>query len=311
MRLMPDSLDQLRLRHYNATLISVRDVHDRLRILRVRPDRAASHFEPGQFAVLGLGAWERRCDGIRIGAGEASERMIRRAYSMSCPLLDRQGHLVTCEQCDFLEFYVALVSRPSDSPPALTPRLFFAVEGDRLFVGAKLGGDYTLSGVRATDNILFVATGTGEAPHNAMLARLLADSHRGRIVSITSVRHRRDLAYRREHRELEKRYANYHYYCLITRESAAVTADAREVYGTRVQEFLASGALERNEGSSIDPATWQVFLCGAPQMIGIPRKSSAGEWHFPEEPGMAELLVHRGFTLAGRDGGNIHFEKYW
>jgi ferredoxin--NADP+ reductase len=309
---MPGPIEQLRLCYYNGTLIRVHDVHERLRIVRVQPDRAFPHFEPGQFAVLGMGAWESRSDGIGSGGSEASPRLIRRAYSISCPLLNSEGRLVTCEQCDFLEFYIALVNRPSDSPPALTPRLFSASEGDRLFVGPKQGGDYTLSGVRATDSVLFVATGTGEAPHNAMLARLLADGHRGRVVAITSVRYRRDLAYRCEHRELEKQFANYHYYCLITRENAIASTDAaREVCGTRVQEFLASGMFERLEGIGIDPAKWHVFLCGAPQMIGLPRKDSAGGWQFPEEPGMAELLVHRGFALAGRGGGNIHFEKYW
>ena len=41
--------------------------------------------------------------------------------------------------------------------------------------------------------MLFLATGTGEAPHNYMLWELLRRGHTGRILSACCVRYRRDL----------------------------------------------------------------------------------------------------------------------
>ncbi len=54
--------DRTRLRetHYNATVAAVRHVHEALMILRVVPDQGPLIFQPGQYTLLGLGAWEPR-----------------------------------------------------------------------------------------------------------------------------------------------------------------------------------------------------------------------------------------------------------
>ena len=97
---------------------------------------------------------------------------------------------------NWLEFYIVLV-RKSDKaqPPGLTPRLFLLKEGDRLIMGEKITGHFTLDPVKPNDTVLFLSTGTGEAPHNYMLWELLRRGHQGRILSACCVRYRRDLGY--------------------------------------------------------------------------------------------------------------------
>ena len=71
----------------------------------------------------------------------------------------------------------------------MTPRLFMLREGDRLFLSEKIAGVYTLDPVQPDDTVIFLATGTGEAPHNYMLWELLRRGHPGRILSACCVRY--------------------------------------------------------------------------------------------------------------------------
>ena len=71
------------------------------------------------------------------------------------------------------------------------------------FIGEKITGNFTLDPVKPEDAVIFLATGTGEAPHNYMLWELLRRGHRGRILSACCVRYRRDLGYRRHPRRTD------------------------------------------------------------------------------------------------------------
>jgi ferredoxin--NADP+ reductase len=157
-------LDRLRRTHYNARLAKIIEVHEDLRILRVVPDQGVPSFLPGQYCVLGLGNWEPRVAGCQEDFLEPSQlgKLLKRAYSFSCPMLDDAGNLLPVDRCDFLEFYVVLVRDGREHPPGLTPRLFGLGEGTALFVGSKTTGHYTLREVKPTDQVIFVATGTGE-----------------------------------------------------------------------------------------------------------------------------------------------------
>jgi ferredoxin--NADP+ reductase len=296
---------------YNARVLDIRRVHDDLLVMRIAPDPDVRlSYDAGQYTVLGLGAWEPRDDGLR--PREPANGLVRRAYSYSCPMLDEAGALATTGKTPFAEFYIARVSRPSDTPPMLTPRLFALSPGQRIFIGPRAHGHYTLDSVRAADDVLFFATGTGEAPHNAMVAELLARGHGGRILSATCVRFCKDLAYLATHRELERRFANYRYLALTTREPENLDSSRPDFVGKQyLQDVIASGRLEEVLGTRIDPARTHAYLCGGPGMIGLPQHVH-GEDVFPEPAGMAELLTRRGFRLdSPRAPGNIHFERYW
>jgi ferredoxin--NADP+ reductase len=308
----PEEQSALRRTKYNATVAWLHKVHTDLLIMRVKPDFSVPRHKPGQYSTLGLGNWEPRYPGCQeeVLPPDEETKIVRRAYSIGCSVLDEKGHLVDPEHSDLLEFYIVLV-RESDKekPPALTPRLFMLREGDRLFLGEKITGHYNLDPVKPEETVIFLSTGTGEAPHNYMLWELFRRGHSGRLLAACCVRYRRDLGYLATQDELMRRYPNYTYVSLTTREADTIK---NKVY---IQDMIANGLLEEYLGQALDPARTHVFLCGNPKMIGVPTKDrETGERVFPQPPGVIELLERRGFQMdqaAAKIKGNIHFEEYW
>lgn len=306
-----DEISQLRQK-YNSTLIYLHKAHSDLLILRVQPDFSLPTHLPGQYTTLGLGFWEPRhpdCQEEKIKP-DYMTKLCRRSYSISSSILDESGRLIDRTGVSWLEFYITLVRRsPRPEGPGLTPRLFLLEEGDRLHLGEKITGAFTLEGVKPSDTLVFLSTGTGEAPHNFMLWQALRDGHRGRIVAACCVRYRRDLAYLAVQEELMRRFSNYTYLPLTTREG---TSTERKVY---IQDLITSGDLEKVIGKPMDPSSTHVYLCGNPAMIGAPEKDrNSGEIVYPKPTGVIEILEGRGFETdrpAIKLRGNIHFEKYW
>ncbi|HEY7564866.1 MAG TPA: NAD(P)-binding domain-containing protein [Acidimicrobiia bacterium] len=301
-----DEVSELESRLYNATITKFNPHHSDLWILRVRPDQGDVSFLPGQYATLGLGFWEPRVDNAYEDLPEQKRTQVaRRSYSISSPIFDEAGHLIDQSRWDQLEFYIVLVRPTQEEVPAFTPRLALKVPGDRIYLGPKVTGRYTLERIKSPDTtVVFCSTGTGEAPHNAMVVELLRRGHKGPILNAVSVRYRQDLAYLAQHRKLEQDYSNYRYLTLLTRES--------DVEKIRLQDALERGMFEEALGGlELAPASTHFYLCGNPAMIGLP------EWEgdkprFPPGRGMAEMLSKRGFTIDRRGApGNVHFEEYW
>ncbi|MFO0841252.1 MAG: ferredoxin--NADP reductase [Gemmataceae bacterium] len=308
----PEQIADLRKARYNATVASLRKVHSDLMLLRVRPDAPRPPHRPGQYTTLGLGFWEPRfpgCQPEQLGP-EDEAKLARRSYSISCPVLGDDGELLDLARTDWLEFYIVLVRQTDKAQaPVLTPRLFMLQEGDRLHLGEKVTGHYTLDRVKPTDAVIVLGTGTGEAPHNYMLWELLSRKHEGRILSACCVRYKKDLAYLATHQRLMGRHLNYKYLPLTTREGVG---PGGKVY---IQDLITSGELEKQLGATLDPATTHVFLCGNPKMIGVPEKDPVtGQVGFPRPTGVIELLSGRGFQAdvpAKKIRGNVHYEEYW
>jgi len=271
----PEERAALRQKHYNATVAALKHVHSDLVVMRVAPDFAVPSHKPGQYSTLGMGRWEPRAEACQEEEPKPAEdaKLIRRAYSLSCSVLDDAG------------------------------------QGDRVFLGEKIAGHYTLDPVKPGDSVVFLSTGTGEAPHNYMLWDLLRRGHAGRILSACCVRYRRDLAYVDLHDTLMRRHENYKYLALTTRETQNL---AHKVY---IQDLITSGQLEEHLAKPLDPATTHVFLCGNPKMIGVPTVDKAtGAKAYPQPPGVIEILERRGFAIdqpSIKVKGNIHFEEYW
>lgn len=305
-----EEIESLRRAAYNGTLIKRIDIHEDLTLFRVKPDEGVPAFEPGQYLTLGLGYWEPRTQPSQDETLEAKKyrKVVKRAYSIACPMLDEQEQLAPCSNLDYYEFYVTLI-RNAESPPALTPRLFALQEGDRLFAAKRIVGAYTLAGVAPEDDVVFLATGTGEAPHNAMATELLSRGHQGQIVSATCVRLRRDLGYLGAHAKLTRQYPNHHYLHFTTREVENINPRVPGYVGKQyLQEVVQSGTLEESSGVKLDPSRTHVFLCGNPSMIGFQPPGAPPL----ESPGMIQILESRGFRSDGDDGpGKIRFEKYW
>lgn len=298
-------IQELRSTYYNATITSFDTAHNELWRIRVRPDHVSVAHRAGQYCTLGLGYWEPRADdAVDPGLEKNWDKLIRRSYSISSPIFDQHGYLVDHSTLDEIELYIVWVRADDRKVPALTPRLALKHPGDRVYLGPKVAGRYTLDPVAdPSAPVVFCSTGTGEAPHNAMIVELLRKGHTGPILSAVSVRYWSDLAYLEEHRRLESRFPNYRYLPRPTREP-----DVPKQY---LQDLLEDGTLEEALGAKIDPTTTHFFLCGNPAMIGLP------EWKddepvFPEPVGMAELLHRRGFVLDRRGVvGNVHYEEYW
>lgn len=310
--MLPEEIAEARNRRYNGTVLSVAKAHSDLMIVRIKPDFPRPPHLPGQYCTLGLGNWEPRMPGCQEENLEPKNeaKVVRRAYSIACSILDESGKLLNIAATDWLEFYIVLVrENVGGKPPALTPRLFMLKAGDRLSIGEKITGHYTLESVKPDSNILFLSTGTGEAPHNYMSWQLLTNGHKGRILSACCVRYRRDLGYLQIHEELNRRYPNYKYLPLTTREAETLK---HKVY---IQDLITSGQMEEHLGEPLDPAKTHVFLCGNPKMIGVPIKDKeTGERKYPEPTGVIEILEKRGFQVdnhAAKFAGNIHFEEYW
>lgn len=296
----PGRVERLREEHYNATVTHFEPTHSDLWVLRVKPDHGGSSFVPGQYASLGLGYWEERIDdALEPDIEKRWHKLVRRSYSISSRIFDENGYLTDEGGLDELEFYIVLVPVDGESVPGLTPRLALKRPGDRIYLGPKVAGRYTLAQVTdPSSTVIFFATGTGEAPHNAMVIELLRKGHFGQIVSAVSVRRWGDLGYRAKHEALAERYPNYHYIPLPTRES-----DVPKRY---IQDLIEGGDLQEL-GVTLDPDRTHVFLCGNPAMIGIPE-----DGEFPEPRGVVEMLTERGFRLdRRREMGNIHVEEYW
>ncbi len=305
--LSDEAMEALRTEHYNATISYVDEVHEDLWIFRVRPDEGPLAYQAGQYTTLALGFWEPRVDELTEDLDDAQRRKLaRRSYSVSSSMLAENGSLLDPAEEAAAEFYVVLVRSDSQGTPAvLTPRLFLKGEGDRLFIGRKAAGRYRLDRFDdPTADVVFLSTGTGEAPNNRMTLDLLRRGHQGRIVGVCTTRYLRDLAYLETHRRLAERYDNYEYIPLTTREPEN---EGNKVY---IQDLIESEKLE-GMGYALDPERTHVYLCGNPLMIGLP------EWDgdipaYPETRGVVEILTERGFTLDhGRTIGNIHIEEYW
>ncbi|MFQ5807825.1 MAG: ferredoxin--NADP reductase [Phycisphaerae bacterium] len=266
----------------NATIAERDDLNDNLCVIRVRPDSGRiPEFEPGQFITLGLlyeECSDRAASSDREAPPQARMRSIRRPYSIASS--DRG--------VDYLEFLIVLVERGR-----LTTRLWKVEQGGRLWMGDRIHGDFTLTGVPADKDLVLVSTGTGIAPYMSMLRRYRGQGRWRRLVMINGVRKVNDLAYREELEAAARRDPTITYIPLVSR-----ARDATEWAGLRgrVQLALASEIYERHVGAPLDSRECHVFLCGNPQMI----------------QGVEKLLVPRGFRLhTKKTPGNLHYERYW
>jgi len=265
----------------NAVVVNRLEVAPGLMVLRVAADGwELPEFTPGQFAVLGLPPEAPRCS-----AAEPEEtppkpgRMIRRAYSIASSSVARE----------FFEFYINLVRSGE-----LTPRLFALAPGDRIWLGPKVTGAFTLDEARPDSHLVLVATGTGLAPYMSMLRTMLPVTSERRIAVLLGARHSWDLGYHTELLTMERQNAGLSYLPTISRPGGEV----RPWHGRvgHVLEAWRDGAIERAWSFPPTPRSTSVFLCGNPQMI----------------EDMAVLLTGEGYREHGRRcPGEFFVERYW
>jgi ferredoxin--NADP+ reductase len=264
----------------NATVTRREEINHGLLVLQVTPDFELPEFKAGQYAVLGLPSTAPRIvyADPEPEEGEAGrKKLIRRAYSVSSSSLHGE----------YLEFYIALVHSG-----ALTPRIFALEVGDRIFLGKKIVGMFTLDDVPPDNDLLFVATGTGLAPYVSML-RSAYRFHQRKTIVIHAARTSRDLGYRRELEALATYLPDFHYLPII--DEIERDPGWKGPVGF-VYHYFDDGTVEKLLGYEFEPGRLSVFLCGNPLMI----------------EGMEKLLVEKGFTKHSRkQPGDVFIEEFW
>jgi ferredoxin--NADP+ reductase len=287
--------DQRPIAQLNATVQEIRRVGDGL-VLRCKPDPGLIRsYRPGQYTSIGL---------LRVGPN-GKETFLKRAYSLGSLIVTEDGtRLVNNSEMDFYEFYISRVPYEPGDREQLTPRIFELKAGDRLFISTKIVGFHTLEGVEPTANILFLASGTGEAPHNSMIRQVLSENRPIKLASLILESSGWKSAYRPMHEATMTLFPQY--------KAVFQTYESQDGFLELIARLLREPALSRDMiGFSLEPESSHVFLCGDPAMIGAPKKR--GGWEIEEqESSLIRLLNDNRFVTETKfQEGNITFETYW
>ena len=266
----------------NAIVLQRLEVSPGLIILRVAPDDwEFGEFQSGQFSVLGLPVNATRCANSDPDEEPAKDpgKILKRAYSVASSSVFRE----------YLEFYIVLV--PSG---ALTPRLFALASGDRLWLGRKFSGLFTLDQVPSDQHVVLVATGTGLAPYISMVRSTLTCGGPRRFAVLHGARHSWDLGYRSELETLERMCSNFTYVPSISRPAEEPAPWNGE--SGYIQDIWKRMPLEKAGGFVPTPDNTHVFVCGNPEMIEC----------------MVSTLTDQGYREHTKKlAGQIHVERYW
>ena len=255
----------------NAEISERRDISKSLFIFRILfLDGSHLNFEPGQYAELAL---PEVC-------APGSEKILRRQYSIASAPGDPRG----------IELFISTVE-----DGLFTPQLSSLNCGDKLWMGPKAKGKFTLDGL-SSERLVLIATGTGVAPYISMLRSLSQSGDCGwdSIVLLSGVRILNDLAYEAELEALSK-LLPLTYLPTLSRASDDQLTDWAGLRG-RVTDCMSSEEFAHITGKDFNPESDTVLLCGNPQMVAD----------------ACELLGEKGLTVYKRKtGGQIHFERYW
>ncbi|MBN1253391.1 MAG: ferredoxin--NADP reductase [Bacteroidales bacterium] len=263
----------------NCFISQVVQVSPSMKIFRVVPDGwELPDFEAGQFVALYLpGSATRSVDSTDEFKESEPDKLIKRAYSIASSSKNKE----------FIEFYITLVRSGS-----LTPRLFDLKIGDRIGMGSKFVGMFTLNEVPEDKNVILIATGTGVAPYMSML-RSDALSKNRKITVIHGASNSWDLGYRSELTLLESITDKLKYIPTIIEPDKEPTKWSG--YTQFIQDLWADGIIEKVSGYKPTPENSNIFICGNPNMINT----------------MIDSLGKEGFTEHSKKSpGQIHVEKF-
>lgn len=265
---------------YNAAIESIDLLTPDLFVLKVRPDKPMAPFTSGQYVLLGLSSNIPRREGCEPEFKEQKpDRLVLRAYSIASA-----GH-----QPEVLEFYISVVSNGS-----LTPRLVQVKAGDRLNVGEKIRGHFTLDQVPADREwVVLAATGTGLAPFVSMMRAERRRPTARKYVILQGAPTGKDHGYVEELTAHAAVLPNLTYIPSISRPH--LDPDWKGDTG-RITRYFGTDVLKERLGLAFDPAKTSVFLCGNPAMIEDVKKT----------------LEPKGYTVHSPSApGSLHIEEYW
>lgn len=263
----------------NSRVVQKVELTPELMILRIAPEGwDLPNFKPGQFTVLGLPGTSPRTEFSDPEDNlKNPNKLIKRAYSIASSSKNKE----------YIEFYITLVRSGS-----LTPRLFALKPGDKIFLGSKFTGMFTLDMLQEDTNIIMLSTGTGLAPYMSMLRTVLKSSMQNSFAVVHGARHSWDLGYRSELMTLRSICNKLSYIPLISRPNEELlewkgqTGHIQDIWNKKDELFP----------FTISPKNTHILLCGNPVMIDD----------------MLKILISEGFNEhTKKSPGNIHLERYW
>lgn len=257
----------------NARIAFRKDLTPELFIFGVAPDSGAvPEFQPGQYAELAIPeAFPSDVEGLH-------KKLIRRSYSIAS----------SPEERAFLEFYLVVV--PGG---LLTPKLALLKPEERLWLGPKIKGKFTLEEVPKGKTLLFISTGTGIAPYISMVRHFGVGTHWKHAIIIHGARLSSDLGYKDELESLSKKRPDITYLPTVTREPEESSWSGLR---GRVTSLLDQKKFFELTNHALSPEDCHVLLCGNPDMID----------EITETLGQRNFKIHK-----KKEPGNIHFERYW
>lgn len=262
----------------NCVVTNIIRVSPIMKIVRIKPiGWELPEYKAGQFVALGLFGSAPKCaEATEEFKEQEDDKLIRRAYSIA-----------SSSTQDYIEFYITLVHSGS-----LTPRIFSLEIGDKVWMGKKAVGMFTIDEIDSEQNVILVATGTGVAPYISML-RSNALSRKGKVFVIHGASNSWDLGYSSELSLLETMFPNFSYHPTVTmpeKEAAGWMGDTRFI-----QDIWDDSVVEKKWGFKPTPENTHVFLCGNPNMTN----------------GMTEQLETEGYVEHKKKvPGQIHVEKF-
>jgi ferredoxin--NADP+ reductase len=266
--------------HYNATVVARTDYTAGLRTYYIQPDQPFESYQAGQYVTLGLESSVVRSGEILPEMRPPQEgKMVLRAYSIASAGFETE----------VLQFFVAHV--PGGS---LTPRLWSHEPGDRIQLGRRIIGNFTMENA-LTKTLVMVGTGTGIAPFLAMVRQHAVVRPDLKFVLLQGATRRAELGYLSELRALSRALPNFVYLPAISRPHLDPLWKGQT--GRLTVYFQDDGKLLLEQaGASIDPTKSDIYLCGSPGMV---RDISA----------QVESAGYRKWTKA--EPAALHVEEYW
>ena len=232
-------------RELNSIVTQIMQVSPMMKIVRVKPDSwELPGFTAGQYISLGLLA-----SASRIDDSEPEEKvykpgkMIRRMYSIASSSVLKE----------YIEFYITIVHSG-----ALTPRIFNLQIGDRIELGKKTTGMFTLEEVPAGKNIILIATGTGVAPYISMIRSNALQLGIEKLAVIHGAANSWDLGYSSELTLIESMSEKFTYLPTILmpeKEPAGWHGDTRFI-----QDIWNDGTMEKVWDSKPTPGNTHIFF---------------------------------------------------
>ncbi len=263
----------------NCVITQTIQVSPIMKIIRVAPRTCdLPNFEAGQFVALYLpGSAERCAEATDEATVTEPDSMVKRAYSISSSSKDKE----------YFEFFISLVHSGS-----LSPRLFNLKVGDKIGMGKKAVGMFTLDEISNDFDVLLVATGTGIAPYMSMLRTDLLQSNR-KVCVLHGANNSWDLGYSSELRLLENLFPQF---CYVPTICSPDEEPVKWIGETKFnQELIKDGSVERLWARRLDPKKTKVFICGNPNMISS----------------VMEILTERGFKEHSKKvPGDVIIEKF-